>query len=91
VCDWFQPPAPFDYGSDRLRSACAALTGTADLPGARRAAFEVQAILMQDLPFIPLYQMQGPENYRNVVYPFDSVLNGLSGLYGAPALAVPAP
>jgi hypothetical protein len=29
------------------------------------------------------------ESFQRVTYPFDSVLNGLSGLYGAPSLAVP--
>jgi hypothetical protein len=44
---------------------------------------------MEDLPFIPLYQVMQYEAVRNVAYPFEGVLDGLSGLYGAPSLAVP--
>jgi hypothetical protein len=46
---------------------------------------------MEDLPFIPLYLQMEFENRLNVTYPFDYVLNGLSGLYGAPAQAIPLP
>lgn len=90
VCEWFQAPSPFEYGSDRLTSACEAFNATADLETARRAAYEIQSILMEDLPLIPLYQVLRYEAYRNVAYPFDKVLDGLSGSYGAPSLAVPA-
>jgi ABC-type transport system substrate-binding protein len=91
LCDWFEPPSPFAYSSDRLTAACNSFNSTADLAAARQAAYQVQTILMEDLPFIPLHQVLGYEIYRDVAYPFDSVLNGLSGLYGAPALAIPAP
>jgi len=90
LCDWFQAPGPFTYHSDRLKSACEALNATADLETARQSAFEIQSILMEDLPFIPLYQVLRYEAYRTVAYPFGDVLNGLSGLYGAPALAIPS-
>jgi ABC-type transport system substrate-binding protein len=91
LCEWFQTPSPFEYGSDRLKSACQTMTTTADLETARHASNEVQSILLEDLPFIPLYQVLRYEAYQNVTYPFDSVLDGISGLYGAPSLAIPAP
>jgi hypothetical protein len=53
--------------------------------------FEVQAILDQELPFIPLYTGITYDAYQNILYPFESVLGGLSGLYGAPSFAVPVP
>jgi len=89
LCQWFQSPGPFAYNEDKFGSVCDAFNSTADLETARRASQDIQSILMEDLPFIPLYLGMGFENYQNVTYPFDTVLNGLSGLYGAPSLAIP--
>jgi ABC-type transport system substrate-binding protein len=90
LCEWFQSPSPFAYNGDKFGSVCDAFNSTADLETARHASQEIQSVLMEDLPFIPLYLHMGFENYQNVTYPFETVLNGLSGLYGAPSLAVPA-
>ena len=90
LCDWFQSQGPFAYNGSKLKSACEAFNSTADLETARQSAFEIQSILMEDLPFIPLYQGLEYDGLQNVTYPFDGVLNGLSGLYGAPALAIPS-
>ncbi len=91
LCEWFQSPSPFAYNGDRLQSACEALNSTADLETAYQASGEIQSILAEDLPFIPLYLRIGYENFQHVDYLFDAALNGLSGLYGAPGLAIPAP
>ncbi|MGA7194503.1 MAG: ABC transporter substrate-binding protein, partial [Anaerolineales bacterium] len=91
LCDWFKDGNPFGYQSDRLQSACEALNSTSDLSTAQKDVYEIQSILAQDLPFIPLYSSITYDAYRNIKYPFDSVLGGLSGVYGAPSLAIPAP
>jgi len=91
LCDWFKDGNPFGYQSDRLRTACEALNSTSDLSAAQKDVYEIQSILAQDLPFIPLYSGITYDAYRNIKYPFDSVLDGLSGIYGAPSLAIPAP
>jgi|SRR5271157_1130174 len=91
LCDWFKDGNPFGYQSNRLQSACEALNSTSDLSTAQKDVYEIQSILAQDLPFIPLYSDITYDAYRNVKYPFDSVLGGLSGVYGAPSLAIPAP
>jgi len=91
LCDWFKDGNPFGYHSDRLRSACEALNSTSDLSTAQKDVYEIQSILAQDLPFIPLYSDVIYDAYRNIKYPFGSVLGGLSGIYGAPSLAIPAP
>ena len=91
LCDWFKDGNPFGYHSDRLQSACEALNSTSDLSTAQKDIYEIQSILAQDLPFIPLYSGITYDVYRNIKYPFDSVLGGLSGVYGAPSLAIPAP
>ena len=91
LCNWFKDGNPFGYQSDRLQSACEALNSTSDLTTAQKDVYEIQSILAQDLPFIPLYSGITYDAYRNIKYPFDSVLGGLSGVYGAPSLAIPAP
>jgi peptide/nickel transport system substrate-binding protein len=91
LCDWFKTGNPFGYQSDSLQSACEALNSTSDLTMAQKDVYEIQSILVQDLPFIPLYSGITYDAYRNIKYPFDSVLGGLSGVYGAPSLAIPAP
>jgi peptide/nickel transport system substrate-binding protein len=91
LCDWFRDGNPFGYHSDRLQSACEALNSTSDLAAAQKDVYEIQSILAQNLPFIPLYSGVTYDAYRNVKYPFDHVLDGLSGIYGAPSLAIPAP
>jgi ABC-type transport system substrate-binding protein len=90
LCDWFLPPAPFTYQDERLQAGCQSMRSTADLPAALQAAYEIQSALLEDLPLIPLYQGVQYEAIQNVTYPFDSVENGISGLYGAPELAVPS-
>jgi len=93
LCEWFLADGqnPFAYIGSSLLSACEAWSQTSDLEVARQYAFEVQSILAQDLPLIPLYGSVRYEAYRNVRYPFPEVVDGLTGLYGAPALAQPIP
>lgn len=93
LCDWFLPLAqsPFAYGGSRLGSACEAWAQTGDLELARAQAFDIQSTLSQDLPLIPLYSEIRVDAYRNVSYPFNNVVDGLGGLYGAPSLAIPNP
>jgi ABC-type transport system substrate-binding protein len=89
LCDWFGAGGQFDYGREGLKSECEALAVDSDLESARRRVFEIQSILMEDLPFLPLYTKFTYDAYRNVQYPFESVLGGLGGLYGAPSHAIP--
>ncbi len=87
LCEWFEAPSPFVYNGSRLKAACEALNSTADLVTAQKAAFEAQAALVSDLPFIPLYEDALYDAYRGVGYPFQNMLDGISGVYGAPARA----
>lgn len=93
LCNWFTTPRqnPFTYNGSRLRPACEAWGGTGDLEQARARAVEVQSILMEELPLIPLYVEARYDAYRNLRYPFTSAVDGLGGLYGAPAIAIPNP
>jgi ABC-type transport system substrate-binding protein len=93
LCEWFalSEENPFAYSGSRLKSACEAWEQTGNLEEARIHVSEIQSILMQDLPLIPLYTGVRVDAYRNIRYPFDDVVDGLSGLYAAPALAIPIP
>jgi ABC-type transport system substrate-binding protein len=90
LCEWFGVGGQFENNSNRLRSTCEAVTVESDLETARGQVFELQSILSEELPFIPLYSEMTHEVFQNVEYPFQSVLGGLSGLYGAPSYAMPA-
>jgi ABC-type transport system substrate-binding protein len=93
LCEWFVPSEqnPFAYSGSNLMSGCDAWAQVTDLEMAKIHAFEVQSVLMQDLPLIPLYVQVRYDAYRNVRFPFSDVTDGLTGLYGAPALAEPIP
>ncbi len=90
LCDWFGDGNPFGYDLPQVRSDCAALSTTTDLDAARQFFFDIQFVLSQDPPFIPLFSGKTYDSTRAIVYPFDHVLNGLSGVYGAPDLAIPS-
>lgn len=93
LCDWFLPWEQnlFVYNGDRLKATCEAWAQSNDLELARFYASDVQAVLLRDLPLIPLYSGVRVDAYRNVQYPFSEAVDGLGGLYGAPALAIPIP
>jgi hypothetical protein len=93
LCEWFMPVGqnPFAYNRGRLQSGCEAWVQADDLDAVKPLAFEIQSLLVQDLPLIPLYTNIRVDAYRNIRYPFAEVVDGLGGLYGAPELAVPVP
>jgi ABC-type transport system substrate-binding protein len=89
LCEWFGPAKPFQYQPSTVTSLCGELEATSDLETAQGKVREIQSALAQDVPMIPLYSGVIREPYRNVAYPFASVLDGLRGVYGAPGLAMP--
>ena len=89
LCDWFGEGNRFNDSESQVKSLCANLKVTSDLESAYQQLFEIQSTLAQELPFIPLYSGVTYDLYRNVRYPFDQVPDGLSGVYGVPALAIP--
>ena len=93
LCDWFLPSDqnPFAYNGSGLTSACGAWMQVSDLDVAKARAFDVQSVLMQDLPLIPLYIGTRVDAYRNIQYPYSNVIDGLGGLYGATVQAIPIP
>jgi ABC-type transport system substrate-binding protein len=90
LCEWFGAGGQFENNNDQLKSTCEALAAESDLELAREQMFTLQSILSEDLPFVPLYTEATYDVFQNVEYPFEQVLGGLSGLYGAPSYAIPA-
>ncbi len=89
LCEWFGAGNPFAYEDDQLGQACEKLQSTSDLDAARALMGQIQARLAEQLPFLPLYAVQTYDTYEGIRYPFEHVLRGLSGAYGAPAAAIP--
>jgi len=81
------------YGSTRLKSACDALKAESNLDAAKQAVGQIEAALMSELPFIPLFTVIQADVYQNLEYPVPAgnLINGWNGLYGAPTYAIPAP
>ena len=90
LCDWFGASGPFHYDPTVLTSHCGQLAVTSDLAAARTLMHEIQRTLADELPLVPLYADVIREPLRGVTYPFTALLDGLTGAYGAPALASPA-
>jgi peptide/nickel transport system substrate-binding protein len=90
LCDWFGAGGPFEYAHSQVTSLCGELRATSDLGTAQAKIHDIQVALVRDAPMIPLFSGVVRDMYRNVTYPFRTVLGGLAGVYGAPALAVPA-
>ena len=93
LCEWFGGKNPLLYNSDRLGQVCEALGTETKLDVARQAVAQIEAALMSELPFIPMYTVMQADVYRKLSYPIPAttILNGWSGLYGAPSFALPAP
>jgi peptide/nickel transport system substrate-binding protein len=90
LCQWFGGQGQFNYGSDKLKSECEALAVESNLDAAQKHIFEIQSILVKNLPFIPLYAGITYDAFHNIHYPFETVLGGYGDLYGAPSYAIPA-
>lgn len=91
LCDWFGRGNPYSYVNADLERHCDFFRAATDLELARQEAFVIQSLLAADLPAVPLYSDSVFDAMRGVSYPFDAALDGVSGMYGAPWLAIPAP
>ncbi len=93
LCEIFGGQNLHLYNSSRLKTVCAALGAESNLVAARQVSFQIEAALMSELPFIPLFTEMQADVYRGLSYPAPGVnlLNGWNGLYGAPSYALPSP
>ncbi len=91
LCEMFGGQNLYLYNSGRLKFTCDALGVESSLDGARQASHQIEAALMSELPFIPLFTVMQADVYRGLSYPAANILNGWNGLYGAPSYAMPSP
>jgi len=89
LCDWASQGNPFGYDGAKVKPACEALASEPDLEKARGLVWDVQGVLAEDVPLVPLYVEIRYDAWRNLVYPFYGILDGIGGLYGAPDFAIP--
>ncbi len=89
LCDWFGDGNPFGYNQEQIRALCQVLASTSDLAAAQGLVVQIESLLAQDLSFIPVYDKLIYDVTRSIHYPFQGNLDGLSGIYGAPGVALP--
>lgn len=85
LCEWFDGANPYLYNGSRYADGCAAARAESNLEKARQVSFQIEAALMEEMPFIPLFMIPRAEQHQNISYP-----QGF-GAYGSPSYAVPAP
>ena len=89
LCDWFGAGNPYGYQRIELAQHCGAFGSALELDAARQEILVIESLLAQDLPLAPLYSETGYDLYAGITYPFANALDGLTGMYGAPWLAIP--
>jgi ABC-type transport system substrate-binding protein len=89
LCDWGSEGNPFGYRGSRLVSVCETLESEPDLEKARGLFWDAQVVLTEEVPLIPLYVEIRYDAWRNLVFPFEGILDGPGGLYGAPDFVIP--
>ena len=76
---------PTGYSNPKYDDICEKLLRS-DLLNARAYAYDLQEILAEDLPIIPLYTPMISEAFRKVVkFPYLHTFSGLQSVYGLPA------
>jgi ABC-type transport system substrate-binding protein len=90
LCDFFAEENPYNYSNVAVQSKCAQFLETSNLEQAREQLFEIEVLLWDNLPALPLFSSKITEAYRNITLPFESYLGGIAhALYGAPTLLAP--
>ena len=90
LCDFFAERNPYGYHNAAVIQKCAEISINSGVSLARQQFFELEILLWDDLPAIPLFSSKIIEAYRNVVFPFDHSLGGIApSLYGAPGFFEP--
>jgi peptide/nickel transport system substrate-binding protein len=87
LCDFFAVGNPYHYSNPAIDAKCAELTITSDMTRSRQLFFEIEVLIWDDIPAVPLYSSKVIEAYRNISLPFENYLGGFAPtLYGVPGL-----
>jgi ABC-type transport system substrate-binding protein len=74
------------YADDRVDELIAEVLAATEMKTARAAVQELDRIIVEEAPYLVLFQTQILEAYRNtLVFPFTETLDGIQKLYGFPA------
>ena len=96
LCEWFGGENLLFAArtSNGFNAECDALGVESNFDAARQTVGQIEAALMSELPLVPLFTVMQADVYQNLEYPVSAtngLINGWSGLYGAPSFAIPAP
>ena len=85
LCDFFADGNPYGYENSAIDEKCIEFSKTSNLAKAREELFEIEVLLWDDLPALPLFSSKITEAYRNFSLPFENYLGGFAPtLYGVP-------
>ena len=85
LCDFFADGNTYGYNNQAINKKCAEFLQITDPAEAREKLFEIEVLLWDDLPAVPLFSSKMIEAYRNFTFPFEKNLGGFAPtLYGAP-------
>jgi peptide/nickel transport system substrate-binding protein len=85
LCDFFAAENPYNYSNAAVDESCNQFLEINDPALAREKLFEIEILLWDDLPAIPLFSSKITEAYRNIYLPFGNYLGGFAPtLYGVP-------
>jgi ABC-type transport system substrate-binding protein len=74
------------YANDRVDELAAELLAASDVNTARAAVQEMDRIIVEEAPYVVLFQTPILEAYRTtLMFPFTDSLDGIQNLYGLPA------
>ena len=85
LCDFFSRENSYGYYNTAINEKCAEFSKISDPILAREKLFEIEILLWDDLPAVPLFSSKITEAYRNFTLPFENHLGGFAPvLYGVP-------
>ena len=85
LCDFFSEGNAYGYDNERIDKKCTEFLAISDPTQAREKLFEIEVLLWDDLPAVPLFSSKIIEAYRNFSLPFEKQLGGFAPtLYGVP-------
>ncbi len=87
LCNFFAAGNPYFYDNPAIDEKCAELSVTSNISRSRQLLFEIEVLLWDDIPAIPLFSSKVTEAYRNISLPFENHLGGFAPtLYSVPDL-----
>ncbi len=85
LCDFFSAENPYNYNNAAVNKKCGEFLKISDPALAREKLFEIEVLLWDALPAIPLFSSKITEAYRNISFPFEGYLGGFAPtLYRVP-------